>query len=1486
MKNAKKSHNKSHEIIVNSVKKSHSGTKLSASLLCATILSICSTDALAVNVTGTWSGTNYQTQGSTTYKWALNLTQTSATTFIGTGTYYKSSGAWANYSLSGTISGNNITYTENSILSQGGSYAGWCFTSGSGTISANGSSMSGTWDGLPSSCSSLHGTFNMGSSNGMGMGNPHCSYAGQRTGGTDPINLGSGNLFEEILDYQSNGNNPLLFKRYYNSDDAAGAIISPLGAHWSSTYDRYISVISPTEVQVQREDGSIYYFKYSSSTWKTSTNLNVKLTQTGSGVGSTWVFTDQNSNVENYNQGSATQASLTSIVDLNNYTRTLTYTSGKLTNVTDSMGRSLVFTYNGNNRLATVTAPGGLVITFAYNNGVGTGDRLLSATYNTSPASSQIYAYTQSGWPFALTSMTDENGDVYKTWTYDAATGRALSSKLGAATDQHTVNYNNTNNNRTVTNALGQQEIYEFMQSAGASCANTKITRTATSTVPGGETLFEYDQYGYLDKSTDWEGNITTYTNNSRGLQTSRTEGDGSPQERTITTTWHATLNLPTRIVQTGLTTDFTYDTDGNMLTKKETDKQTQTVPYSTNGATRTWTWTYDTFGNVLTQDGPRTDVLDLTTYTYTSPAKNLNTVTNALNQVTTFTNYDASGRPLSFTDPNGVVTNLLYDIRGRLKTQTVVASSGNAVTSYGYDDAGLLTSVTLPNGSVLNYIYDTAHNLTAITNGLGERIDFTLNAAGNVTLKTIKNTGATIRYQQSSVYDSLSRLLNTIGYLGAQTSTYAYDANGNQISFRNASNNTTTYAFDALNRLAMVTDALSKNASTGYDKRDNVTSQSDYKNIVTSYVYNGFNQLIQSSSPDTGTTIYTLDKAGNRISETDARGVITNRTFDALNRVTSETFPAATGENIAYTYDATTGGNKGIGRLTGFTDETGSTSLKYDERGNVLQRISVVVGKTYTTSYTYNPADQVTLMTYPSGRQLQFLYDSNGDLTTINTRPNAGGTYVALVSAITREPFGPIKSYTLGNGITVNRNYNKNYWLTSLGMQNGGTTLQNLALDYDNAGFLKLSTDWVNTNRTQTFTLDALKRLTQSVGAYGTVTYTYDDNSNRATISDGTTTETYNYTAGTNRLANITGGTIGTRAFTYSASGNTATDDRGSADNLVFNWSKRDRLASVNAGWSVAGTYLYNAQGERASRVVGAYNIHYVYDESGQLISELNGATGALTRDYVWLENIPLAQFESSGAVYYPMPDQTGTPLKLTDATKAVVYDRQQEPYGETYTTTTGMNSQLRFTGQIRDAEVGLHYNYFRDYDPTTGRYVETDPIGLQGGLNRYGYVGGNPIQWTDPTGTVPLALPVICAGGGCEAAAGAVAAGIIATYPPTKQAILNAGGKLAEICSDTFFNKKAPANAHDPNGPKAPGKPGAAEGFEDPKGGENWVKNPNGKGYGWQDVNGDVWIPTGQAGTAGTGTTGSAHGGPHWDVQSSRGNKARNVYPGGKIR
>lgn len=158
-------------------------------------------------------------------------------------------------------------------------------------------------------------------------------------------------------------------------------------------------------------------------------------------------------------------------------------------------------------------------------------------------------------------------------------------------------------------------------------------------------------------------------------------------------------------------------------------------------------------------------------------------------------------------------------------------------------------------------------------------------------------------------------------------------------------------------------------------------------------------------------------------------------------------------------------------------------------------------------------------------------------------------------------------------------------------------------------------------------------------------------------------------------------------------------------------------------------------------SKTVSGTTTHFHYDEAGHLIAESNGSTGAMVREYVWLDDMPLAQIESGGTVYYVHPDQLNTPQKITDTSKSIVWDRIPEPFGDTFSTPTNTTpTNLRFPGQYADAESGLSYNYFRDYDSTLGKYIEADPIGLDGtsyaSMGLYDYAAQNAIRYVDPTG------------------------------------------------------------------------------------------------------------------------------------------------------
>ena len=171
-----------------------------------------------------------------------------------------------------------------------------------------------------------------------------------------------------------------------------------------------------------------------------------------------------------------------------------------------------------------------------------------------------------------------------------------------------TVAYNDTTGSRTVTNSLGVADTYSFTTLQNAQKV-TSISRAATSTTAAATESFGYDSNGYLNSVTDWNGNQTTYVNNGHGLPTTINEAVGSSVARTTTIAYDSTwVHLPDTVTTPGVTTTFSYDTSGNVHAKTYTDTTTQSIPYSTNGQTRTWTFGYTNFLLTSVQT-PRTDV-------------------------------------------------------------------------------------------------------------------------------------------------------------------------------------------------------------------------------------------------------------------------------------------------------------------------------------------------------------------------------------------------------------------------------------------------------------------------------------------------------------------------------------------------------------------------------------------------------------------------------------------------------------------------------------------------------------------------------------------------------------------------------------------------------------------------------------------------------------------------------------------------------------
>lgn len=762
-----------------------------------------------------------------------------------------------------------------------------------------------------------------------------------------------------------------------------------------------------------------------------------------------------------------------------------------------------------------------------------------------------------------------------------------------------------------------------------------------------------------------------------------------------------------------------------------------------------TWTRTYNAQGLVDSLDGPRTDVSDVTHYTYDSQGR-LATVTDALGHVTTYGNYDTLGNPGSITDANGVVTVTTYTAQGWPATITRDHGGVLSTTTLSYDEVGDVTETRDPDGVVLTYTYDGARRLTDITDGGGNHTHYTLDAAGNRTKEETFDSSNTLTRSVSRTFTPLSQLLTLTDGLNHTMLSYnypdGYDAGGKPTHSSDAAGVQRTLGYDALDRLVSAvdnangTEASTENTTTNYehDASDNLTKVVDPSGLATIYAYDGKGQRTGLQSPDTGVSTDAYDAAGNRLVHTDAKGVTSITSYDALNRPTSTTYSDAA-LNVAYHYDeanSLTGcaASAPIGRLTRIVESAVTTIFCYDAQGQVIQKQQITAAATDVTSYAYTLAGRLHQIVQPDGVVVTDAYNALGQLSSVQVAP-PGGSAQIVVSDITYLPFGPVASYTLGNGQAVTRTYDANYALTDI-------TSPVLSLHFvrDVLGRIVAEGNAPGASpANETYRYDALSRLIEVDDASGNPvqSFTYNKTGDRLSKSGGLySSGAYTYTSGTHQLSGV-----GASARINDANGST-TAIASAGVSWGFGYNGRNRLVVVQANGSTVGSYTYNALGQRIQKVVSqpsAETVRFAYDERSHLIGEY----GTAKRDYVWAGDMPVAVVDtgaSGSVVDFVTADQLGTPRVISDNAGSVVWQWPwlNNAFGEQAPSSVGgYTYNLRFPGQYFDAESGMVSNGARDcYEPSTGRYCQSDPIGLKGGLSTYAYALNAPISYADPSG------------------------------------------------------------------------------------------------------------------------------------------------------
>ena len=1276
-----------------------------------------------------------------------------------------------------------------------------------------------------------------------------------------------------------NSPSPLSIVRYYNGLQLSD---QGMGNGWSHTYSSRVVQFDSSSVIVYRPDGKGYPFTFNSTTWVSDGDVTSTLEETASG----WTFTASNDTTEQYD----VDGKLVSIADSHANVTTLTYDANdRLWHIENNLGEYLDFAYDPQGRIASIANNASQYWGYRYD-----ADGNLEYVDNPDGTTKQHHYYQDPNFPHRLTGISDERGVRFSTYEYDSQ-GRAIASYHGPQTSVLTdriqgvsVAYQ-SDGSRTVTNSRGDSSTYLTSTQIGVALV-TDISGPGCSTCGASNAMYVYDPANNNLLSKTDNGITTKYGNyDANGNYQCKVEGVTAADTSTGVCAFDPVASPDAR------RTDYTYDP------RYHSKIATITEPSVNSGGSKVITYGYDDFGNRTAEtisgyapdgqggwnpvsrtstyqfngplhqlsqiDGPRTDVSDITTLRYYADdaaegnnrarLKEIEDASGTL--VRSNIQYTATGKVVSESRPNGLTLNYAYYAgNDRLAEVTELANGQTHTTSWTYLPTGEVETITRalgsPDATTLTFGYDDARRLTRITDAFGNYIEYVLDTEGNREQENIHDSAGALKKALIQTFDAYNRLDTATQANEVSNSDYSPDGTLDKLTDGNSV--VTDYSYDALKRLLSTTQDLGGlNALTqyGYDPDGRLDSATDPINGNTTYHYDDLGNLLDTISPDTGTTVYSSDAAGNVKTKTTAAGtgeaVSISYAYDALNRLTLEDAPG-TQEDVTYDYDACP---NGIGRSCRVDTGAGSTAqYDYDAYGNVTRHQGI--------DYTYDVANRLESLRYPSGALIMYHYDAAGRVSDVDLTFN--GQTQSLATLIGHLPFGGLTTLTYGNAKTLTQTYDTAYRLT------GQTVPGILDLSYpvyDGNGNPKQRDDGYGV--TSSFSYDPLDRLDTATGPFGTNwNYDYDGNGNRnRTVFDNGSPTGYAYEPTSNRLDSI-----GATDVLLSVAGNTLA--KGSWSYL---YTARNRLASASESGQLIASYTYNGLGQRVSKTVSGTTTQYRYGLDGTLRAELDG-TGQSRKEYVYLDgellavlaiddaiaeevivdngstetsstgdwstktdsqaygadyllanrnniastyrwtpvltpgtysvyawwedktnyssNVPYVihhggqsdtvyrdhtanggswqalgtyDFDGTGGeyievsnangkatadavrlvkeitaptqvtAYYVHTDHLGTPVAMSDEGGNVVWRASYAPFGKAMVdpaSTVEMN--VRFPGQYYDQETGLHYNYFRYYDPETGRYVTSDPIGLAGGINPYLYTTANPLSYIDPFG------------------------------------------------------------------------------------------------------------------------------------------------------
>jgi YD repeat-containing protein len=659
----------------------------------------------------------------------------------------------------------------------------------------------------------------------------------------DPIDPGSGTKVDMETDFAMPGEMGLRFQRFYMSRGIHG---TGGGPGWSDGLDYEMHSIclgtgSPTctTATFMRPDGSQLDFQQPSAA-ATGAFLAGPFTEVGGGGlakltfasngagGGTYAVIDEDGMTYTWATDMTTgtfpsnKGILTAIKDASGIGWTLSYPDGNTVLVTHTSGQQMTVavargTHGGVNSL-TVTDPGG-------NQYVYQAASPDSFTWNlmplvlgsvSFPGSNPLtiqYKYSvfdpSSGhnFPSGL-SEVDYNGVAHDLTTYDT-NGNALSTSLADDTQKTSLVYgsNSTGAVINITNPLGHVAVYQY----NASNLPTSVTGQASAHCAATLSQMTYDTNGNMQSKVDNNGNTTTYNYSSTGQLLQTVAAAGTAIARTTNYVWDSTPGadrLLSVTVAGWSQTAYTYNAQNRMTSVSVKNLSPNGVPNQTLTTSYGYTLYANGMVQTMTVTHPSSSGSDVESYHYDALG-NLTSYTDGLGHGTTYSNYNALGEPGRIVGSNGNTADFTYDGRGLLLTKTTYPNGTAAQWSYSYDQFGLVSSESAPDGEITTWNRNASGVLQTVVHNDKDGTStetFGYNANGDITSDTVTRGGVVSLSTQAS-YDELGRPYLKQGMHG-QTISYTYDGNSNVQSITNAMGHVKSYAYDALDRPASVTDS------------------------------------------------------------------------------------------------------------------------------------------------------------------------------------------------------------------------------------------------------------------------------------------------------------------------------------------------------------------------------------------------------------------------------------------------------------------------------------------------------------------------------------------------------------------------------------------------------------------------------------------------------------------------------------------------------